>query len=146
MVTKKTSKEIKSCDKNKYKGKARNKRGRPFVEIDWNQFDKLAQMQCTQVEIAGFFGCTQKTLAEAVRREKGKPYLEYYEEKSQAGKIALRREQYRLALAGDKTMLIWLGKQILGQKDSMHHDINPDGIEVVINHTVKHAKETDPSD
>jgi hypothetical protein len=30
---------------------------------------------------------------------------------------SLKREQARKALAGDTTMLIWLGKQYLGQKD-----------------------------
>jgi hypothetical protein len=30
--------------------------------------------------------------------------------------IALRRKQMELALKGDRTMLIWLGKQRLGQQ------------------------------
>jgi len=32
-------------------------------------------------------------------------------------KQALRKKQIDLALSGDKTMLIWLGKNILGQSD-----------------------------
>ncbi len=32
-------------------------------------------------------------------------------------KIALRRKQIDLAMAGNVTMLIWLGKQLLGQKN-----------------------------
>ena len=33
-------------------------------------------------------------------------------------KRRLRRKQLELALEGDKTMLIWLGKQMLGQVDT----------------------------
>jgi hypothetical protein len=32
-------------------------------------------------------------------------------------KMSLRREQVRLAKQGDRTMLIWLGKQYLGQSE-----------------------------
>ena len=31
--------------------------------------------------------------------------------------MSLRRKQYELALEGDRTMLIWLGKQHLGQSE-----------------------------
>ena len=33
-------------------------------------------------------------------------------------KIALKKKQWELAMAGDTKMLIWLGKQHLGQKDN----------------------------
>ena len=32
--------------------------------------------------------------------------------------MSIRRKQYELAMAGDKTMLIWLGKQLLGQSQN----------------------------
>ena len=33
-------------------------------------------------------------------------------------KVALKKKQYEIAMTGDTRMLIWLGKQYLGQKDS----------------------------
>jgi hypothetical protein len=33
-------------------------------------------------------------------------------------KMSLRRAQLQLALNGNPTMLIWLGKQLLGQQDA----------------------------
>ena len=33
-------------------------------------------------------------------------------------KVALRKKQWDMAMAGDVRMLIWLGKQILGQTDN----------------------------
>jgi hypothetical protein len=42
-------------------------------------------------------------------------------------KISLRAKQVALALAGDRTMLIWLGKQWLGQKDRLDHAVEVSG-------------------
>ena len=48
-------------------------------------------------------------------------------------KVALRKKQFDMAMAGDVRMLIWLGKQHLGQKDNpstpMHNPIG--GIEFI---------------
>ena len=44
---------------------------------------------------------------------------------SNAGlKVALRKKQWELALSGDTKMLIWLGKQHLGQKDNPSTPMN----------------------
>lgn len=50
--------------------------------------------------------------------------------------MSLRRQQLRLALDGDKTMLIWLGKVLLGQKESMQLDANVRREEVVQHHVI----------
>jgi hypothetical protein len=41
----------------------------------------------------------------------------------QKGRVALRSKQFELALAGNPTMLIWLGKQVLGQRDKIDQEI-----------------------
>lgn len=38
--------------------------------------------------------------------------------------MTLRRLQWKAAEGGNATMLIWLGKQLLGQKDSSHVDLS----------------------
>ena len=38
--------------------------------------------------------------------------------------MSLRRAQYQKALDGNPTMLIWLGKQILGQRERVDIDLN----------------------
>ena len=38
-------------------------------------------------------------------------------------KISLRAKQVQLALDGDRCMLVWLGKQWLGQKDRLDHAV-----------------------
>lgn len=82
---------------------------RPKKEIDKKQVEKLANLQCTLQEIADWFGVDKSTISRnfATEIEKGKSF----------GKISIRRAQLQLALKGNATMLIWLGKQYLEQKE-----------------------------
>jgi len=43
--------------------------------------------------------------------------LAVYKRGMDKGCLSLRHKQFNLAKGGDKTMLIWLGKQLLGQVD-----------------------------
>lgn len=92
---------------------------RPLKEIDEKQFEKLCGLQCTKLEICGWFDITDKTLESWCKRTYGKGFSETFEEKRAAGKISLRRAQYELALKGNATMLIWLGRNYLGQSEDV---------------------------
>jgi len=71
---------------------------------------KLAQLGCKDIEIADWFGINAETLRYNFKAEltKGRESL----------KQSLRRAQIKTALSGNATLLIWLGKQILGQQDN----------------------------
>jgi hypothetical protein len=91
--------------------------GRPKIEIDWQQLDKLCALQCTRAEVACFFECSEDTIDRRIQEEKGINFAAYFEQKKGTGKIALRRKQYETAMAGSVPMLIFLGKQWLDQTD-----------------------------
>lgn len=91
--------------------------GRPLTEINWRSVDRMLLIQCTGEEIAGVLGIDYDTLASACKREQEMPFSEYSGQKRKAGNASLRRKQWRCADKGNPTMLIWLGKNILGQKD-----------------------------
>lgn len=93
------------------------KMGRPTKKVNWEELDAMCEIQCTGVEIAGVFGISYDALADAVKREKKMTFAEYYEQKSAPGRKSLRRKQWELAMKGDRVMLIWLGKQMLGQSE-----------------------------
>jgi hypothetical protein len=80
-------------------------------DVDANVMERLAAICCTMTEIAAVTGLSVDTLE---RR-----YAEPIKRGREVGKATLRREQYRLAMAGNPTMLIWLGKQLLGQTDKV---------------------------
>ena len=83
---------------------------------------KLASIQCTDEEIAAGIGCSQDTLARGRKRDQE---LDAAIIEGRAnGRMSLRRAQYQKALDGNPTMLIWLGKQILGQRERVDIDLN----------------------
>lgn len=105
--------------------------GRPKKEIDQTQFEKLCAIQCTLVEIAGFFDCCEDTIENWCKKTYKTTFSEAYKKHSASGKISLRRAQFRLA-ERSAAMAIWLGKQYLDQKDY---------VEVTDPDAFKHARE-----
>ena len=101
----------------KAKAKPKKKAGRPRVTFEWDELNKLCSLQCTLIEIAYFFGCSVDTIERRVKSVKNETFADYYKKASSEGKISLRRAQYNKALEGNVPMLIWLGKNALGQSD-----------------------------
>ena len=91
--------------------------GRKPIEIDWTQFEKLCAIQCTREEIAAWFNCSIDTIERSVKKKYKETFAAVFAQKRRNGHISLRRKQFETAMSGDKTMLIWLGKQYLGQSD-----------------------------
>ena len=90
--------------------------GRPKkYDIDTEEVQKLAGYGCTNIEIADFFGCSENT----IRR-----YGEFLTKGRATLKKRLRKAQLDTALSGNATMLVWLGKQMLDQKDKQEIDTN----------------------
>jgi hypothetical protein len=117
------------------KGQSGNPDGRPRKEIDQATFEKLCHLQCTQTEIMGFFDIgTKDTLNERIREIYGEEHCfsTIYEQKSQSGKIAIRRKQMQVAESGNATLLIWLGKQYLGQSDKTEVKASAETVKLVI--------------
>ena len=94
------------------------KAGRPPKEIKQSQFESLCGIQCTKEEICAVLGVSDKTLDKWVNSIYGEDFSVVFKEKRQVGKASLRRSQFELAKK-NATMGIWLGKQYLGQKDSV---------------------------
>ena len=86
--------------------------GRPKLDIDPEQVTRLARLHCTMNEMASFFGCHIDTLRDNFSNEIDKGRSE--------GNISLRRKQWQMAVEkGNVVMLIWLGKQMLGQRNEI---------------------------
>ena len=96
---------------------------RPVIEIKKEQFESLCNLQCTLDEIAGFFKCSSDTIERWCKRTYNESFAEAYKKHSQNGRISLRREQWKLAQKGNASMLIWLGKQYLGQSEKIDANV-----------------------
>ena len=86
--------------------------GRPKIQIDYNTVEKLANIQCTQEEIASFLNISVRTL------QRDEEFCRIYKKGQENGKMSLRRIQYKLA-EKNTSMAIFLGKQYLGQRDNV---------------------------
>lgn len=98
--------------------------GRPKIEVDWSKVDAMCQIQCTGEEIASVLDISYDTLERRCKDDKECSFADYIGEKKQGGRASLRRKQWKLAESGNPTMLIWLGKQYLGQSDKQEIDQN----------------------
>jgi hypothetical protein len=84
------------------------KLGRPKLDIDPEQVKRLARLHCTTQEMAYFFDCHVDTLRDN--------FSNFIDKGKAEGNISLRRKQWQMAVErGNVVMLIWLGKQMLGQ-------------------------------
>ncbi len=76
-------------------------------------------IHCPNVEIAAAVGCSVDTLTDR--------YSELLDKGRSKGKASLRRIQWEAATKGNVVMMIWLGKQLLGQSDKMDKTISTSG-------------------
>jgi len=84
--------------------------GRNKTVIPEAQVAQLAEYHCTNKEMADFFAVPLQTFMDNFRDIITKHRI--------ITKQRLRKKQLEVALKGDKTMLIWLGKQMLGQSEN----------------------------
>ncbi len=110
--------------KSKDNSKEKNKGGRPRKEIDKKMFESLCGMFCTLDDIADFFDCSQDTIERWCKRTYDEGFADTYKRKSSAGRRSLRRWQFEAASKGNTSMLIFLGKNYLGQADTMRMEAN----------------------
>jgi hypothetical protein len=97
--------------------------GRKPVEIDLVELEKLCSLQCTDEEIAYFFGVTPRTIENRRRHRKFDDVMKRGRAK---GRISVA-SQMKLLEAGNSTMGVWLGKQLLGQRDVVTNEITGSG-------------------
>jgi hypothetical protein len=94
---------------------------RPEAKIDLAELEKLCTMQCTDQEVAAFFGVSARTI---VRRRNVKQFSEIMEQGKAKGRISVRRALFRLAAAGNVAAAIFLSKNLLGYRDVVNNELS----------------------
>lgn len=104
--------------------KSTAKGGRPrkiLTEEGAKLIESMARIMCTEEEISQLLGCSRDIFYTEDNKE---VYRQAIERGKSNGKQSLRRMQYQLAMKGNVKMLIWLGKQVLGQSDKLDTNAN----------------------
>ena len=82
------------------------------------QLEELAAIGFSDAEISNLLAISESTFkahyTSVIKRGRGRL------------RKSLRRAQVRSALSGNSTMLVWLGKQYLGQSDRLAHSVSAD--------------------
>ena len=90
------------------------------AEIDWDKVDQWLAAGCNGIQCAAAIGVHYETLARHCKSEKNVEFVAYMQEKRSHGDAKLLAAQYHKALIErHPTMLVWLGKQRLHQKESV---------------------------
>jgi IS30 family transposase len=104
--------------------------GRPEIKIDWKKVGNLLKAQCIGTGIASMLGVSPDTLYRKCQEDHKTNFEDYSRQKKSEGVELLRAKQFQTAMEGDKTLLIWLGKQYLDQKDKAQSDITTNGKDI----------------
>ncbi len=91
--------------------------GRPRVVIDQKIFENLCAIWCTLGEIASQFDCSPDSVEKWCKRTYNSTFTDVYAQKAPKGAVSIRRKQFQLAQEGNVALLIWIGKQKLGQRE-----------------------------
>jgi DNA-binding CsgD family transcriptional regulator len=91
----------------------KSRRSNPVTLSEEEAVRRLAFIQCTRAEMAAILDMSEDTL--------NYKYGKLIEKYNNMGRRSLRRKQYQVALRGNPTMLIWMGKNTLDQSDAIRH-------------------------
>lgn len=93
--------------------------GRPKVELDVELIERLSSVMCTTEDIARVCRCSKDTLE--------RNYMEQMEYGRANARCSVRRKQYDVAMNDEHkaqgTMLVWLGKTELKQRETIEHAV-----------------------
>jgi hypothetical protein len=108
--------------------KPKNKGGRPKKTIDHAQLKKIMTVNPSKTQIAAYFEMKLDTLNRIVKEDQ--EISDIIERGYENAKLTLRKLQWQAAYEGKVPMLIWLGKQWLGQTEKQEVTAHNTNVEV----------------
>lgn len=104
----------------------KNKGGRPPKNVNFGELAQLCKFGHTLRECASVLNMDEDTINARLKEEFDCTFKIFQSRYKGHIEMSLRRKQYAQALNGNTTMLIWLGKNVLGQKDKTEFAFDPE--------------------
>jgi len=104
------------------------KMGRPKIEINQKEFESLCKIGATADQLCYHFCIKEDTLNRFCKSKYKMTFAEYLKKNAAFIRTHLKRKQFEVAMSGNVTMLIWLGKQFLDQKDKVESEVKQTSI------------------
>lgn len=95
----------------------KSKGGRPKTEFDLIKVEMCGQFAATYETMRWIFGCSEQTIRRNMQDETSE-FCKAYKKGEANLNLRLSEAQIKTALNGNASLLIWLGKQRLGQTDN----------------------------
>lgn len=103
---------------------SRGSTGRPHKPIDWEEVKNMLLVGCTGSEIASCLNMHPNTFYDRVILEQGMHFTDFAQIHFERGNRMLRAVQFECAVKKkDRAMMIFLGKNRLGQTDKVEQKI-----------------------
>jgi hypothetical protein len=107
--------------------------GRPKAKIDWIKAGEMLAAGCDGVQLAAYFAIHPDVLYRRCEEDLKIGFTEFLRTKRSKGDAQLLTTQFELALKEkDRTMLVWLGKQRLGQREKQDTDLTSNGQTILV--------------
>lgn len=105
---------------------------RPVKTVDFEKLARICQYPMTNEDIAAIMDLSVDTIYRAIKKEYGIDFAEYKKQKQSSMRFTLLAKQIEVAKGGNIAMLIWLGKQYLGQSDKQDQNITSANITISV--------------
>ena len=121
--------------------KVSKKIGRPEKQINWEKLDAVLQFGARMLDCRGLLDVCEDTILANIKAKHGMTFTEYRDLRMSTMRAKLLQKQFDVAMNGNVTMLIWLGKQHLEQYEKQEHSINSDSIKKIqLNYRTRKAE------
>ena len=105
----------------------KNKGGRPEVQFDMGKVETMGALNCSHVEMADEFGCSDKTIFRRMQDVDGEFYKAYRRGQSKF-KISLRQEFFNKCQQGNLSAMIHMSRQVLDHDAPAAHGVVPGSV------------------
>ena len=86
--------------------------------MDFKILDSILLYDATKVEAASIMECNMTTIENHIRRDFNMTFTEYKFSKMGKSRLSLKQKAYKMAMAGDRTMMIFLLKNWCKYQDT----------------------------
>lgn len=96
-----------------------NVQGRPRTPLNWDDIGRQCSLGMSASDIADIYGCSKETIYDRCKADLNITFTEFSREhKKKVDNMLLQTQLDKALVQKDNVMLLWLGKQRLGQSDN----------------------------
>lgn len=98
-------------------------RGRPAIVFDWKTLNAVLKFGANKKDAAEVLECSVDTIERRIKEKYNMTFTQYKKQKMAYMRMRILNKQYEVAMNGNVSMLIWLGKQHCDQTDKRELDL-----------------------